>query len=207
MVQYSNFDRVMGARDHFKNVASAKSLINREKIFCFAVIAIMFIGACGQTRQKNVQNDWKTLEQSNYVVQYPDDGFELNTSGQMGTSFILFSKQTTPNDIFRENVNLLIQDLKGLNISLDDFVNVSENQIKTLITDGKLIESKRFIKDNSEFHELIYTGKQGIFNLKWKQHFTIKSEKAYVLTLTTRIEQFDSYITVGTEIMDSFKIK
>ena len=207
MVQYSNFDRVMGARNHFKNVASAKSLINKEKIFCVAVIAIMLIGACGQTRQKNVQNDWKTLEQSNYVIQYPDDGFELNISGQMGMSFILFSKQNTPNGTFRENINLLIQDLKGLNISLDDFVNVSENQIKTLITDGKLIESKRFIKDNSEFHELIYTGKQGLFNLKWKQYFTIKSEKAYVLTLTTRVEQFDNYISVGTKIMDSFKVK
>jgi len=42
---------------------------------------------------------------------------------------------------------------------------------------------------------------------KWKQYFSIKNEKAYILTLTTSIEQFDSYETVGKEIMDSFKIK
>ena len=32
MVQYSNFDRVMEARDHFKNGANLKSLMSRENL-------------------------------------------------------------------------------------------------------------------------------------------------------------------------------
>ena len=32
MVEYSNFDRVMEARDHFKNGASSKSLMSRGNI-------------------------------------------------------------------------------------------------------------------------------------------------------------------------------
>jgi len=193
-----------------KNHKNRANFLRNHLNFVLVVIIIAIMTTCGQAKQKNMQNanptNWKTLEQRDYTIKYPDS-FELNTSGQMGTSFLLFFKQSSANEMFRENINLIIQDLKGLNISLDGFVEISENQIKTLITDGILIESKRFKKDNSEFHELIYTGKQGVYELKWKQYFTIKNEKAYILTLTTEVEQFETYKTVGEEIMNSFKLK
>jgi hypothetical protein len=182
----------------------------KQMKFFGAIIIIATMTACGQAKQKNMQDanpsDWKTFEHRDYTVQYPDS-FELNTSGQMGMSFLLLSKQTSPNDMFRENVNLIIQDLRGQNISMDDYVEISENQIKTIITEGNIIESKRIEKDNSEFHEIVFTGKQGVLEVKFVQYYIIKNEKAYVLTLTAETEQFDSYKTVGKGIMDSFKIK
>lgn len=60
----------------------------------------------------------------------------------MGTRFVLYFNKATPNDLFRENINLMIQDLSGLTINLDNYVKISEEQIKTLITAGQLIESK-----------------------------------------------------------------
>ena len=183
--------------------------MRQMKIFGVIVI-ITTVTTCGLVKQRSQQNvnpiDWKTFEHRDYIVQYPDS-FELNTSGQMGMSFILLSKLTSPDDIFRENVNLSIQDLGGQNISLDNYVEMSENQIKTLVNNGNIIESNRIKKDNSEFQKIIFTGKQGVFELKFVQYYILKSEKAYVLTLTTEIEQFDSYKTVGKEIMDSFIIK
>ncbi|MBK7681894.1 MAG: hypothetical protein IPJ26_05200 [Bacteroidetes bacterium] len=40
----------------------------------------------------------------------------------MGTSFIIFSPLENDEDKFKENVNLLMQDLTGQNIDLDKYV-------------------------------------------------------------------------------------
>ena len=171
--------------------------------------------ACGQSSQKESKTEdvitetpdnWKTLSESDYSIQYPDT-FDLDKSGQMGTSFILLSKQTSQQDLFRENVNLLIQDLSGQNINLDKYVEISEGQIKTMITDGNLIESERLSDKNKEFQRVIYTGKQGQFDLKFQQFYWIENKKAYVLTLTCEINQYDNYVSIGEEIMRTFMIK
>ena len=180
--------------------------------FIGAVIIITIMTACGQVQQKDRQKvdrtDWKTFTHRDYSIQYPD-WVELNTSGINGTSFMLYLEEFSLNEMIRSSINLLIQDLNALNmnISFDEYVKLSENQVKTLITGGKIIKSQRFEKDNSEFQEFIWTGRQGKFIFKCKQYYTIKNGKAYVLTLTTDIKEFDRYKTVGTEIMDIFRIR
>ncbi len=179
----------------------------------FFALIIAFV-ACGQSSQKETKTEvkseipenWKSLDESDYSIHYPDT-FDLNKSGQMGASFILLSKQTSQQDLFRENVNLLIQDLTGQNIDLDKYVEISEGQIKTLITDGNLLESKRLTDRNKEFQRVIYTGKQGQFDLKWQQFYWIENKKAFVLTLTCELNQYDKYVSVGEKIMKTFMIK
>ncbi|MBK8807831.1 MAG: hypothetical protein IPO21_14755 [Bacteroidales bacterium] len=182
-----------------------------KKIKLFGLTSIFFsLIACGQTTQKNVQSDipddWKTIDESFFTIQYPDS-FELNKSGQMGMSFILLSKQTSQQDLFRENVNLIIQDLTGQNINLDKYVEISEGQIRTMITNGNIIESKRIKTDDLEYQKVIYTGTQGQFKLKFEQYYLIVKQKAYILTLTCETNQFDKYQAIGEKIMNSFKIK
>ena len=49
MIQYSNFDRVMGAGNHFKNVASSKirtSIGNLLRKVCFGVLSTVIIFFC-----------------------------------------------------------------------------------------------------------------------------------------------------------------
>ena len=55
----------------------------------------------------------------------------------------------------------MIQDLSGLTINLDNYVKISEEQIKTLITAGQLIESKRMGANSREFQRIIYKGNRG----------------------------------------------
>lgn len=166
--------------------------------------------ACGQIAQKNtekeIKNGWKELNETNYSIQYPDN-WDMDKSGQMGTSFFIFSKQSSPQDQFRENVNLIIQNLHGQNISLDKFVEISEGQIKTIISNGNIIESKRLRENENEFQRVIYTGDQGIYKLKFVQYYFIKNEEAYILTLSCELNQFDSYKLTGEKILSSFRLK
>ena len=135
-------------------------------------------------------NEWDSLNEKDYSIQYPEK-WDLNKSGQMGTSFILFSQLTSKNDKFKENVNLIIQDLTGHNIDLNKYVEISEGQIKTMITDGNIISSNRIKNKVTEFQKVIYTGKQGIFNLKFEQYYWVQHDKAYVLTLTCEVNEFN----------------
>ena len=85
---------------------------------------IVNLTAYGQTTenksQAEVLDGWKSLTENSYSINYPGN-WELNKSGQMGTSFILFSPLSSEQDQFKENVNLLIQDLTGYNLDLDKY--------------------------------------------------------------------------------------
>lgn len=174
---------------------------------------ITFI-ACGQTAVKQeAENNttktidgWKTLVESNYSIQYPST-WELNQNRQMGTSLILFSPLENNEDQFRENVNLIIQDLKGQNIDLDKYSEISEGQVKTMITNSILTNSERIKNGNKEYHRLIYSGDQGIYHLKFEQYYWVENDKAYVLTFTCEQNKFSDYKEIGETILNTFSLK
>jgi hypothetical protein len=177
-------------------------------------LLLLSIITCGQTAGgQNPENqpqptstDWKTLDQSQFSIQYPSY-WEADESGQMGTSFILFSPVESAQDKFEENVNLLIQDLSGNNIDLNLYTEVSEGQVKTMLPNSKLIESKRIKNRTDEYHILIYSGDQGMFHLKFKQYYWVKNNKAFVLTFTSEIEKFSDYAEIADKILNSFVLK
>lgn len=165
--------------------------------------------ACGQQNDTNKiesAEQWKKYSDSNCEIQYPSEWNE-NTSGQMGTSFILFSPLTSDSDKFRENVNLLIQDLQGQKMDLDSYVELSKNQVKTLVTNGEIIESEQQNNQNGEHHKLVYYGTQGLFDLRFEQYFWIIDNKAYILTFTSEKEKFATYKDLSEKILNSFKMK
>jgi hypothetical protein len=178
------------------------------KFLGLTILLCCFIG-CGDSGKKKTEpataSNWKTINETDYSIRYPDS-LELQKPGQMGMNFMLLTKQTSAKDLFRENINLIIQDLAGQNVGLDQYVEVSEGQIKSMLTDGMLIESKR-VKENFEYQRLVYTGKQGQYSLKWLQYYWLEKSKAYVLTLTCEENQFDKYLPTCEQVMNSFKIE
>jgi hypothetical protein len=147
---------------------------------------------------------WTSMDQSDFALSHPA-GWSLDQSGQAGTKFILFTGQS--NSGFRDNVNLIIQDLKGSGFDLDKYVTLSEGQVKTLITNSQIIESKRVKSELGEFQEVIFTGDQGVFNLKWRQRYWLKGEKAFVLTFTASQATYDQYKQISQKLFDSFHVK
>jgi hypothetical protein len=77
-------------------------------------------------------------------------------------------------DLFRENINLIIQNLEGQKINdLNSYTELSEGQIKTAIENSTIIQSKRINVldkkgENNEYHQMIFTGTQGTFKLKFE---------------------------------------
>jgi hypothetical protein len=159
-----------------------------------------------QGTNSHTVEDWKTFDQTDYSIQYPAS-WELNDGGQMGMSFAILSPPESGQDNFRENVNLLIQDLTGHNIDLKKYTEISEKQIETYITNSALIENNTMNEGGKEYQKLIYTGDQGMFHLKCEQYYFVVHEKAYVLTFTSEQMKFESFRHDAERILNSFTLK
>lgn len=172
-------------------------------------ILFLSLEAFSQTKNEPVSKtaeEWSALAEQNYSIEYPGS-WELNRPGQGGPNFLLFSQLGSAEDTFRENVNLLIQDLKGMDIDLDKYTAISEEQIKTMLEDGKIIESKKQNANGRDFQKIIYTGKYAPYDLKFEQYYWVEGEKAYVLTLTCEVSQYEAFKKTGERILDSFRLK
>jgi hypothetical protein len=148
---------------------------------------------------------WQTLRMPAYSIQYPDT-FRLDTTGYSGTSLILFSNKTSEQDPYTENITLSVQDLGQDTVSLDQYVAIAKEQIKTTITNGRLLDSKRQGQGGNVHHRLAFSGKQQNVNLKWTQYYWIRKHKAWVITLTCAADQYDNFAAVADRIVDSFRL-
>jgi serine/threonine-protein kinase len=179
------------------------------------LFSIAFFIVSAMFSQLNAQEDDNTvsfrnlyfIERPNYSIAYPSN-WEESFDKTFGVEFILFSPLASKEDKFRENVNLLIQDLSNYDLDLDKYTELSVNQIKTMVTNSVLIESNRISKgENDNFQKIIYSGDQGAYKLKFEQYYFVKDKKAYVLTFTGEQSEFDKYKESAEETMNSFVIK
>ncbi|TXI68564.1 MAG: hypothetical protein E6Q46_00930 [Flavobacterium sp.] len=165
------------------------------KNFILLIITFISIPIIGQ--------DLKTIKTSDYEISYPSN-FRYDDSKTRGTEFIIYTEKEDEKDTFIENINLLIQNLKGYKIDLNQYIEITEKQINE---NGILIESKRIILNNSDVHVLTYEANLNIRNLKFHQYVLVKNEKAYILTYTAKIDKFDVFFPEIIKIFNSFSIK
>ena len=172
----------------------------------FTSLLLLLFCANAKSQPNNKETGWLTLKDKSYSIKYPNN-WEVDQSGQSGTSFILLSVLEVAEDLFRENINLLVQDLTGKNIDLTKYTEISEGQIKTMMPHSKIIESELIKNKAGDYHKIIYTGDQCNFHLKFEQYYWVIKNKAYVLTFTSEESKFAAYKEVADKILNSFVIK
>lgn len=159
------------------------------------LIAFLFFSlvSCQTVKQKE-------LERADYGISYPEN-YLFDEAGENGTSFVLKIPNTVPTADFVSNINLIVQDLDGLNLDLKGFVALTESQVKAV---GQLINSKQMKVDKTTFHSLMFEGNINGADLKFLQYDYVKDNKAYVLTYTAKKDEFDKDFTEAKRVMDSF---
>jgi len=167
----------------------------------FFLVQISFAQEISTSAKEN-----KTHATDQFEITYPSN-WRLDLSHNMNTEFILFSELNNPVDIFRENISLIIQDMSENDLTMDDIVAMSEDQITMLITDAKVLNSVRMQKNGVEYHLFEYSGTQGTFKLHFLQHFYMIGDKSYVVTFSAETKAYEDFKAIGSEIMNSFVIK
>ena len=107
-------------------------------------------------------------------------------------------------DLFIENINLLIQDLKGYQIDLNQYVKITETQVNE---NGKLIESEKINLNGAGAQLMVYEATLTGRALKFYQYILVKNEKAFVLTYSAEVENFELYYQEMNKIFNSLTVK
>jgi hypothetical protein len=149
---------------------------------------------------------WKKMDHADFSISYPPD-WTLDMSGMMGTKLLAFAPMESARDVFRENVNLIVQDLTGYGVGLDTFTVYSLKQLAEVMADYSLKESVRLQNANGDVHKLVYDGAQGKMPLSFVQYYMMHNEKAYVLTFTAERSRFADWQQTGEQLLRSFILK
>jgi hypothetical protein len=186
---------------------SAMASLNCYKTILVKLTAFLVFIAMANScfSQQGKTNGMKYFTNDDFRLQYPES-WELDTSEQWGTAVMLFSPIENEVDKFSENVNVLVQNLAGQNIDLEKYKQITEQQIATLATDGKIVESAIVRTTEGEHFRIIYTMTQGMFKLTTTSVCFIRDEKAYLVTFSSETAQYEHYKKTGEEILASFTL-
>lgn len=149
--------------------------------------------------------NWKLLNGNGYSIHYPN-GWCVDNSLSMGLSFVIYSQPPATNNRFRENVNLMVQNLAGQNMNMDSFVQKSQEQIKTMLKNESILESERIRVNGKEYHKIHYKGNSRGYDLEFLQYYRIQNNKAYILTLTCEATEFRKFVKTAERMMASFTV-
>ncbi len=139
------------------------------------------------------------FETSEFLISYPSS-WEIHKDQKL--EFIVNSP-LEGDDNFVENFNVMKQDLTGQDIDLNKFSKISEDQVRANLSPTAIVESKR----EKDHHTLMFKGLIQGRHLKWKQHFYILNQQAYILTYTAEEKNYDKYSDIASSIFNSFKLK
>ena len=157
--------------------------------------------------QQSIDNSGTLLKISRerYSLNYPKS-WTMDTSKMFGMDILLRSPKNDSIDDFSENMNVFIQDLHGQNYSLSKMGYESETQIKNMVTDVKVIESKLDSTASQQYYILTYSGRQGKFLLTIIQHYYLKDDVGYALTFTIKKGEEINYVPIAEKMFSSFKL-
>lgn len=145
--------------------------------------------------------DWEKIDRKGYAIYYPKDW--MQKPDVENTEFFLYSPQMDENDRFRENISLVVEELKDKDYDLSKYVKAALKMLHE-----NIIESKRIVRAGRDCQMIVYTQDfPDKFTTKNELYIWVKNEKAYVLAFSYVIEKDNEAQEVGNEILLTFKLK
>jgi PsbP len=151
-------------------------------------------------------NETVTYTKANYSIQYPTS-WQLDTATKMGASLFIFSPLENNADNFKENVNIMIQDLGNQKIDLEKYKQISDKQIKQMGVNAKVIQSIIVTTSKQPYYRVAYSIVQQGVKIQIVTKCVIVNNKAYLATFSGDYNKFEQYKSVCKEIINSFYVK
>ncbi|GEM_PF-3568951 len=122
------------------------------------------------------------------------------------TTFGFVSPKASEEDPFMENVGIQIIDLSGHSITLEEYGQLLIDQATSDVADFELLSSELVPGDGDyvDSYYIEYDGTQNGLPMAYDTTLMIDGDRGFILTYTAEQDNFDQYVDIANQIMDSF---
>jgi eukaryotic-like serine/threonine-protein kinase len=172
--------------------------------FLLAIILLSLFTACGGEEYMPPTGWQKHVNYTlNFTIHYPP-GWKFSNQGNPNLIFNISSPKTSDQDYIEENVNLIVQDVaEGIDAAsyLAELEKKASNQLESIEKQSnENVDFKGYPAITST-----YLAKVNDIRVRWLQYTWIKDGKAYLLTYSAEIAQYEAYKDFAMEIIKSFQ--
>jgi PsbP len=171
----------------------------------FLILFAVCVVTSGFSQTTTTKVYYKEYTTDRFRIKYPAS-WQLDASKTMGADLILLSPLEDAADKFRDNVNVIIQDLTGQNTDLARYKEITDNQLKNLATGVEIYESTLDNSGDSQSYRVSYAMTQGQFRLRIISKCFILKDKAYLVTFTSEFDKFENYSSISNDILKTFVV-
>jgi serine/threonine-protein kinase len=130
-------------------------------------------------------------------IQYPSDWGRLDLSFQQHSADIDFYPLADTS--LAKNLKIQVKNLPFHNMTLEEYTNTQIN-----LLEENLLESSTTTLADIPGYKIVFTNIEG---LKTMQVWTIKDDKAYIITYVAQEEDYEKDLQIAQKMIDSFEIK
>jgi hypothetical protein len=147
-----------------------------------------------------------TYENPTYKIKLKYPSYLEKQEDSSGGIVFFLSPQNSTIEAFTANLNIFVINMSSQPMSLDEFTNRSIIEMRDIIADYNITDSRKATLAKGDAYLLSYTGSQGLFKLKWMSVYMIKNDTLYLITYTAGADKFASYLPTVNKMLDSFEI-
>ncbi|MGI2905729.1 protein kinase domain-containing protein [Tolypothrix sp. VBCCA 56010] len=138
-------------------------------------------------------------------IKYPQSWERRDIDNLITSEVVAFvSPKQSDADKFQEKLTISVEDFSG---TLQDFSDTSTKDITRHLVKAQIQKQSDKTLANKSAYKLIYTGEDEENKLKSMQLFTLKGDKAYVITYTAAIDNYNDFIETAETMIKSFEIQ
>lgn len=155
--------------------------------------------------QKHSFKEYSSAKEK-FTMRYPAD-WTLREDVE-GAAVIFFTPLENEFDIFKENVNIIVQEVPEKLLDLEKYTDMAIRQMKAVFKENLIpLDSSKTYLAGLPAYKFVYLGKGPEAELKIMHIWAIKKNKAYQFTYTAISSKFDLYIDDVEKMINSFKIQ
>jgi hypothetical protein len=133
-------------------------------------------------------------------MQYPK---EWSQKAQ-NNAILFMSPRTDAQDLFQENVNIILQDLSSQPMTLEQYTDLSKKQLVRAFGVNAILSDGATTIAGQKARYLLYNMTYQGHTVKIKSEWFVKEKMAYLFTYTAEPSQFAKYEQTAMAVINSF---
>ncbi len=179
-----------------------KKLLKKKSCIRLILLLVMLISVCIRCGSNG---NFKVYQNSNYriKIKYPKNWtLQENRDGAV---VVFMAPREVPVDVFQENVNIVVQDLSGQVITLQQYTATAINQLTRVFKSVKILDSGPTYWGGKPAHKVEYIMQANV-SLRLMHIWMIKGKKAYQFTFAADADRYDEYMETVQTMINSFQV-